>query len=192
MNNAYILFGKSGSGKGTQADLLIKHLKGSGEKVLYLSTGEHMRKFSQSGSYIAGIVKNTLDQGGLLPEFIAANTWSQYLIENFRGNQDLVLDGLARRLGEAVALEEALKYIGIKNIYAIFINTSDTWSIERLLGRGRSDDNQADIAERLNWFADNTMQSIDYFKTSSGVRYIEINGEQTIENVFSDILQALQ
>lgn len=198
MKNAYILFGKSGCGKGTQANLLVKNLESStaGNKALYISTGAYMRKFAETHSYIAGVTRDTLAKGGLLPEFLATTVWGNFLIEHFTGNEDLVLDGLARRLNESTILENALGYIGIQNIYVIFMNTSDTWSTERLLARGRDDDDADEIKKRLNWFSENTMQSINYFKNraseNSNIKYLEINGEQTIEEVHNSIVKALE
>lgn len=202
MKNAYILFGKSGCGKGTQANLLVKNLEsvtdsnGNINKALYISTGAYMRKFAETHSYIAGITRDTLEKGGLLPEFLATTVWGNFLIEHFTGSEDLVLDGLARRLNESTILENALEYIGIKNIYVIFMNTSDTWSTEKLLARGRADDDANEIKKRLNWFTENTMQSISYFKDRAGnstnIKYLEINGEQTIEEVHSSITEALE
>lgn len=192
MNNAYIFFGKSGSGKGTQAQLLIKRLEDQNNKVLYIETGAHLREFSQGPSYIAGLVKQTMVTGDLLPEFVAENTWANFLINNYTGSEILVLDGVARRLNEAEVLENALMYIGIKNIYVIFIKTSDEWSTDRLLGRGRFDDDTNEIKKRLDWFNVNTLPSIEYFKQSQNNKFIEINGEQVIENVHNDIVNALE
>jgi adenylate kinase family enzyme len=198
MKNAYILFGKSGCGKGTQANLLVKNLESGtlGNKALYISTGAHLRQFTKTDSFIASITRDALAKGELSPEFLATTMWGNFLIENFTGNEDLILDGLARRLDESMILENALEYIGIQNIYVIFINTSDVWSTERLLARGRADDDADEIKKRLNWFAENTMQSINYFKNKTSenlkIKYLEINGEQTIEEVHNSIIKALE
>ncbi len=192
MNNAYIFFGKSGSGKGTQAHLLMTKLESDSKKVLYIETGALIRSFAGTDSYIAGITKKDMEEGGLTPEFLATTFWGQFLISNFTGNESIVLDGVARRLDEAKMLISALKYIGIQNIYVIFINTSNEWSTDRLLARGRSDDDVNEIEKRLEWFAQNTMESLEYFKQNEDVNYIEINGEQSVEQVNADILNSLQ
>lgn len=191
MNNAYIFFGKSGSGKGTQAHLLMTNLETDAKKVLYIETGALIRSFAGTDSYIASITKKDMEEGGLTPEFLATTFWGQFLISNFTGNESIVLDGVARRVDEARMLVSALKYIGIQNIYVIFINTSNEWSTEKLLARGRSDDDINEIQKRLEWYAQNTMESLEYFKQNENVNYIEINGEQSVEQVHADIVKNL-
>lgn len=187
MHNAYIFFGKSGSGKGTQAHLLLSQLENGGHKALYIETGTLIRNFAGTSSYIAGIAKKEMEEGGLTPEFLATTFWGQFLIDNFTGNENIVLDGVARRVDEARMLISALKYIGISNIYVIFINTSNEWSTDRLLARGRSDDDPDEIKKRLSWFEQNTLDSLNYFKQNEHVKYVEVNGEQPIEKVQADI-----
>ena len=191
MNNAYIFFGRSGSGKGTQAHLLMTNLEAETKKVLYIETGALIRSFAGTDSYIASITKKDMEEGGLTPEFLATTFWGQFLISNFTGNESIVLDGVARRVDEAKMLISALKYIGIHNIYVIFINTSNEWSTEKLLARGRSDDDINEIQKRLEWYAQNTMESLEYFKQNENVNYIEINGEQSVEQVHADIVKNL-
>lgn len=191
MNNAYIFFGRSGSGKGTQAHLLMTNLEAETKKVLYIETGALIRSFAGTDSYIASITKKDMEEGGLTPEFLATTFWGQFLISNFTGNESIVLDGVARRVDEARMLVSALKYIGIQNIYVIFINTSNEWSTEKLLARGRSDDDINEIQKRLEWYAQNTMESLEYFKQNENVNYIEINGEQSVEQVHADIVKNL-
>lgn len=188
MKTAYIFFGKSGSGKGTQAKLLIEKLNTDGHKTVYIETGARLRNFIEKGTFISNIVGQTLEQGGLLPEFLPINMWTQALIDEYTGNEVLILDGVARRIGEAPILATALRYIGIENVCVIDIAVSDSWSTDRLLARGRSDDDPEEIKKRLAWFTENTALVVDYFKEKENFKIFTINGEQTIEQVHTEII----
>ena len=63
--------------------------------------------------------------------------------------------------------------------------------MERLLGRGRIDDNHDDIKTRLGWYETDVVPAIDFYKNNPKYNFIEINGEQTIEKVHQDILGKL-
>lgn len=188
---AFILVGKSGSGKGTQAELLIDYLKKKDRPVLYMETGKKFREFTKRDTYSSQLTKKVLDEGGLLPAFLPIWVWADSLIENFTGKEDMVFDGLARQINEAPVLDRALKFYGIQNPFVIVINVSDEWATTRLTERGRSDDNDEDIKRRLQWFQDNVVPVIDYFKDKEGYRFIEINGEQTIEQVHKEIIDKI-
>jgi len=54
----------------------------------------------------------------------------------------------------------------------------------------RPDDKPKAIKERLEEFEEETKLVINYYKKQA--RLIEINGEQSIEDVFKDILKALK
>ena len=89
---AFIFYGISGCGKGTQAKLLIEHLKKIDGKrdTIYIETGARIREFiADNAGYTRDLVKDVLDKGGLLPEFIPINVWSHFLITRFTGNENI-------------------------------------------------------------------------------------------------------
>src|ERR1035437_11069256 len=98
---AYIFIGRSGCGKGTQAELLIKNLENRGEKTLHVETGAFFREFIKKNLYTEVLAKNIVDSGGLMPEAMAINMWVSYLVDNFTGKEQLIFDGAPRRLMEA-------------------------------------------------------------------------------------------
>lgn len=191
VKTAYIFFGKSGSGKGTQANLLINHFNQAEKPVLYIETGARLRKFINEQNFVSDLTKKTLLSGGLLPEFLPITVWSQALTQEYTGNELLILDGVSRRIPEAPILKNALKYIGIQRMLVINIVVSDEWSTDRLIGRGRDDDNHQEIQKRLSWFSENTAPVLDYFKKEDIFEIIDINGEQTIEQVHNEIIQKI-
>jgi len=187
-NEVCIFIGRSGCGKGTQTELYIKKLEEINDSnTLHIETGSLLREMAKSNSYTSKIVKGILDVGGLMPESIVISLWTDYLINNFFGKENIVFDGTARRLYEAEILDRTLKFYNILKYKVIYINVSRNWAIERLLARGRKDDTEEDIEKKMEWFDKEVMLSIDFFKNNKNCEFIDVNGEQTIEQVHNEI-----
>src|SRR5579859_3973552 len=108
-----IFYGKSGSGKSTQSQLLISYLKEKDPKhnVVYIEPGSSFRNFAKSqDNFTSRLVKETMDGGGLLPEFLPVWVWTSYFINNLKGDEHLILDGLARHSDEVPILYRAIKF----------------------------------------------------------------------------------
>ncbi len=189
----FIFYGRSGCGKGTQADLLIKHLEKTEpkRKVLYAETGDLLRAFAAQDGYSNKLVKDVLDTGGLLPEFMPIFVWSRFLAENLTDNEHLVFDGVCRRTPEAPILNSALKFYKREKPIVILIEVSLDWAKERLLARGRSDDDQAEVERRLAWYEKDVVPTMKFFEKNPDYRFLKINGEQTIEKVHEDIIKEI-
>ena len=189
----FIFYGRSGCGKGTQADLLIKHLEKTEpkRKVLYAETGDLLRAFAAQDGYSNKLVKDVLDTGGLLPEFMPIFVWSRFLAENLTDNEHLVFDGVCRRTPEAPILDSALKFYKREKPIVILIDVSREWAKERLLARGRSDDDQAEVERRLAWYEKDVVPTMKFFEKNPDYRFLKINGEQTIEKVHEDIIKEI-
>lgn len=189
---AFIFYGRSGSGKGTQARLLIEKLKEkTGREVVYIETGAAIREFVKGENKVNKLVGDVINEGGLLPAFIPIYLWTSILQQQFTGGEDLVLDGLARRPKEAPVLGTALEFLGFKKTIIFTIDVSHDWSVEKLLARGRSDDNEEDIRNRLEWYDSEVEGAIQYFCDNDQYTCIKINGEQTIEEVHAEILEKI-
>jgi adenylate kinase family enzyme len=187
----FIFFGLSGAGKGTQAKKLAEYLADSDPQhtTLSLSTGVLFREFMDTGTWTASRVKAILDEGGLLPEFLPVWIWTEYLNKHIKDNTEhLILDGVSRRRPEAPVLKSALSfYEREETTDIIFVHISRERAIERLLERGRYDDNRGDIKARLDWFDANVRPAVDYFKMESAARVHDVDGEQSVEDVFAEI-----
>ncbi len=190
-----IFFGPSGAGKGTQAKLLKEYLEKSDPsvKALYFGTGERIRNFVKENKNDTALrIEKILSEGGLLPSFLPVWLWSQFLVNEYTGSEHLIFDG-TRRVLEVEALDTALCFYEKEEVHIVVLNVSKEWSITRLTERGREDDKSTeDIESRLSWYETEVVPAINFFK-ETGERYIvhDINGEQIIEEVHSDITQAL-
>lgn len=189
-----IFFGCSGAGKGTQANLIIEKLKilDPDNKTVYVETGERFRKFiSSSDSYAATLANEVLSSGALLPAFLPIWMWASIFVESVGEKDHVILDGLARRGEEAPILDSAIHFFKRPNPVVIFLDTSMGEATRRLLARGRHDDKQEKIEARLKWFEENVMDSVRYFEKSDNCKFFKINGDQSIEKVHQDIMEAL-
>lgn len=190
-SRATLFFGRSGCGKGTQAKLLADFLKSQGREVLYIGTGSQFREFIKEENYASKIARDILREGGLIPVFLPIWIWTGILIKKFSGKEDWVLDGLCRRREESVALDSAFDFYKIEKPNVVLINVSKEWSFARMMERKRADDTPEKIQNRLDWYEKDVVPSIEYFRGRTGYNFIEIDGEQSIDNVHRDIINKL-
>ncbi|MFA4975424.1 MAG: nucleoside monophosphate kinase [Candidatus Paceibacterota bacterium] len=190
-SKAIVFFGRSGCGKGTQAKLLADFLKGKGREVLYVETGSSFRELSKEENLTGKNIQDIIKNGYLIPVFLPIWIWTGFMIKNFTGKEDMILDGVCRRYEEAVALDSAFDFYKIEKPNIILVNVSKEWSYQRMLERKRADDTPEKIENRLNWYEKDVLPSVEYFKNKLGYNFIDVNGEQSIENVHKDIISAI-
>ncbi|MBX4206207.1 nucleoside monophosphate kinase [Candidatus Parcubacteria bacterium] len=181
-----IFIGRSGCGKGTQAGLLKDriHRQDEGKSpILYVETGEHFRNFIRGTSFSSTLSQEIYGRDERQPDFLAGWMWANLLIQEMGPGMHIVFDGAPRAVSEAELLTTALTFY--KRERPVVIHE------ERLLARGRSDDRTlAKIDKRLDWFDKDVLPAIEYFKRDPYYRFIEVDGEQTIEGVHRDIIAA--
>ena len=213
-----IFLGKQGSGKGTQAELFGKKFGldyvGSGDLLR-----ERMRKNDFTGKKIKGIMKEgELNPTSVIFKLWLDKFENFKKEEKLKG---FIIDGSPRKIFEAYLIDDALGWYGWKkNLKVVLIDISRRVAIQRLLKRRmckkcgkiipyvgdfkkvkkcpdcqgelikRMDDNLPAIKERLSWFRTDVQPVINFYKKTG--RLIRINGEQSIENVFKDILKVIK
>jgi adenylate kinase family enzyme len=204
--------GRSGCGKGTQAELLKNYLENKKkeegneeEKVMHLTTGGNFRELIKRDIYTTNEIKETLNAGGLMPEFLAIWNWSNIFINNLTENETIILDGAPRKLIEVDALDSAINFYDYKKVTIIYLNVSKDWAVNRLASRGREDDDQKEEQERkMSWFESDVLPCIDLYKNKSedivnfpnqnniDYNFLEINGEQSVEEVSAELISKLK
>ena len=180
-----IVLGRSGSGKGTQAELLKKLL----DPCLYIYAGDLFRELSEADTLAGKKVKELLASGGLPPEWIAAFLWQKELVYGVRGAENIIIDGSPRRLDEAQELDEVLTWLGRFNIKAILVDITEDEAVKRLLKRGRADDSEESIRERLHWFNTEAAPAVEYYEKSG--RLIRVDGMGSVEEIHERIKKEL-
>ena len=189
----FILIGRSGSGKGTQAALLQGALEDKGlQNVRHVTTGGGFREFIQSDGYIAKRAREINDTGGLQPEFLAVWNWANIFINSVTGNETIILDGAPRKPFEAGILHSAVTFLDYKNPTVIYLDVTESGSREHLAGRGRPDDKiESDVTNRMNWFETEVLPTLDVYLNDPRYTVLHINGNQTIENVHKEIMEKI-
>jgi adenylate kinase family enzyme len=196
MLHTVVFIGRSGCGKGTQAALLKERIIARDpdkRQLLYVETGERFRQFFRGDTYTERLAKEIYELDERQPNFLGSYMWSQILIDEFHENMHLFLDGVARSRPEAELITTAFEFYKREKPTIIYLNVSRKWSEDRLLARGREDDKTlSKITKRLDWFERDTLPSIEYFKQLRFYRFLDINGEQSIEKVQKDIIEAYE
>ncbi|MDP2651143.1 MAG: nucleoside monophosphate kinase [bacterium] len=194
MLHTVIFIGRSGCGKGTQADLLKEYIRehdADKRHLLYVETGEHFRRLIRQDNYSAKLALEVHERDERQPDFLACSMWGKILIEELDENMHIIFDGAPRAIDEAHVLTTAMKFYKREKPTIIYLDVSRRWSEDRLLARRRMDDRGiAHIDKRLNWFDADTLPALEYFKSDPFYRVLEINGEQEIDKVHSDIVEA--
>lgn len=181
----FILIGPPGSGKGTQAKLLLKKLK----QHYYVYPGEIFRKLFSLNTDAGNRIKKIGEKGDLQPEEFAITMWMHEISFHVKENQGFLLDGSPRKIGEAKSLYKFLKFLDrIKTTIILLINISEKESYKRLTNRvdaatgkaiKRTDDNKKKIDLRWELYRKDTVPALNYIKRYC--RVVEINGEQPID-----------
>ncbi len=177
----FVLIGRSGSGKGTQAELVKEFLEKRDGKgtVFYLSTGEHMRTLIKERPELETsefLDKKIMALGNKAPDFLTIWIWAKELIYNIKSNQHIIFDGTPRTLLEARTLDEALEFYERENVKPILVDISPEEARERLLKRGRGDDAEEQIRNRLAYYEKRVAPAVEYYRKESKNKLIVVDG----------------
>jgi adenylate kinase family enzyme len=187
----FIFIGRSGSGKGTQAEMLKAYLEKEGSApVTYVQTGQRFRDFTKGDSHTAQLAREVIETGALMPEFLGVWNWSSIFVESIKGDEHLILDGMPRRLREAHIFDSAMNFYERNMPMVIYLDISHDMAKERLLARGRADDNHDDIDRRLAWFETDVVEVLEWYERDRNYNFVRIDGEQSIEKINQDIMSA--
>ena len=190
---SFIFIGRSGCGKGTQAKLLEKTLLDKDiAPILYIETGDEFRSFIKGDSFSERKSREFYENDLRQPDFLAAYMWTKNIIENYTDGSSVIFDGTPRSLPEVRVMESAFLFYNFKKSFVIHLNVSRKWAEERLLSRGRADDKAlARIEKRLDWYDSDVAPTVEYFKKSELVNFIEVKGEDQIESIHKKIVSAI-
>ena len=189
-----IFIGRSGCGKGTQADLLLKHFarREPATPNLYLVTGDRFRELVGGSGLTSRLVGEWLSRCERLPDFLAVWNWADWFQTKYQAGARVVIDGAPRSPREAELLLGALDFYQLPPPTVIHLAVSHDWAKARLLGRGRADDREeADVERRLAWFETEVAPALAFLKNRPEVRVLEVNGERPVEVIHQEIVAQL-
>jgi adenylate kinase len=176
-----VLLGPPGAGKGTQAEKLAEKLQ-----IPHLSTGELFRENIGNGTKLGLEAKRYLDAGDLVPAEL-----TNELVDDRLSKPDLdagfILDGYPRSVQQAQALHDMLERRGIQLDAVLEFRVPEDTLFERLKARGRADDTDDVIRNRMNVYRDETAPLIEYY--SDELKTVDAVG--SVDEVFARALRAV-
>lgn len=210
-----LLMGPPGAGKGTQAANLVKEFG-----IPHISTGDMFRAAIKEGSELGKQAKACIDAGNLVPDEITIGIVRERLSKD-DCKKGFILDGFPRTLEQADALTKILSDLGLSLKSVVNITVPASELVDRAVGRRickscgatyhvkfspsrtdgvcdecggelyqRADDTEETMKNRLSVYEAQTKPLIDYYQKAG--LYLEIDGRQAIDKVFSDIVKELK
>ena len=205
-----VLFGPPGAGKGTQAARIT-----DSTGLPQVSTGDMLRAAVKNGTDTGIAAKQYMDDGKLVPDSIIIDLIKERILESDAKN-GVMFDGFPRTVPQAEALADITEVT-----HVIAIEVPDERIVERICGRyscvacgavyhdsfnptklegvcdecggsdmkRRADDNESTVLQRLSAYHEQTSPLADWYE-SKGI-FHRINGDRGIDEITSDILQAL-
>lgn len=176
-----VLLGPPGAGKGTQAALLSDNLS-----VPHISTGDLFRANIGEGTPLGIEAKQYMDAGELVPTEVTARMVESRLQE-VDAAEGFLLDGFPRTVEQAEILAALLEKSGLALDGVLNFRVDEDVVVERMLARGRADDNEETIRTRLRVYRDETAPLINHY----GDAIINIEAEGGVEEINARVLKAL-
>jgi adenylate kinase len=183
-----VLLGAPGSGKGTQAALLVERLG-----LPHISTGALLRDAIKRGTRLGLAVKEITEKGELVPDDVMSD-----LVKERLGRDDaadgFILDGYPRTLEQAKVLDAILEELARPVEVAILIDVDAGQIIKRIELRaeeeGRSDDTVDVLRNRMRVYQEKTAPVADYYADRGLLT--RVLGSGTRDEVLERILSVLQ
>ena len=209
-----ILLGPPGAGKGTQAAGIVEKYN-----IPHISTGDIFRKNIKEGTELGKKAKGYIDQGLLVPDELTVGLVTDRISQP-DCEKGFMLDGFPRNVAQAQHLDKYLKEVGISLDKVVNIEVDKDILVGRAVGRRickscgatyhvefnppkvdgicdvcggelyqRADDNEETVSKRIQVYLDETKPLVNYYSEEGIIA--NINGQQSIDKVFGDIVEAL-
>ena len=210
-----IMLGAPGAGKGTQAKKIAAKYE-----IPHISTGDIFRANIKNNTELGKKAKTYMDQGLLVPDELTVGLVTDRISQPDCKN-GFMLDGFPRNVSQAVQLDAFLKEHGIALDKVINIEVDKEKLVARAVGRRickscgatyhiefnpskeegvcdickgelyqRADDNEETVSKRIQVYLDETKPLADYYSKVGIIA--DIDGQQSIDKVFNDIVSALE
>jgi adenylate kinase len=211
-----VLLGPPGSGKSTQAHLLVDRLH-----VAHIETGTALKKVAGGNTAFSKSLYETIN---VRKELVSDGTVGKvldYEMEKVAVDTGVVVDGAPRRISQIDEVEDAFAHYSRSIDTVIFINLPEAVSVERIASRfactacgkkyvigererathdlkcseckgileQRVDDTPEGVRKRLNVFAEETLPVIEHYRALG--KLLQVDGTKEIAEIFQDIEKGL-
>ena len=158
-----ILFGKPGSGKGTQAEFVK-----SKYDLIHISTGDIFRYNISQQTDLGILAKSYMEKGDLVPDNVTIKMLEAE-VNKLPDANGFIFDGFPRTTIQAEMLDEFLQTKDLSISMTIALEVDEDILIERLINRGKEsgrvdDQDKSKIQNRFEEYNKKTSTLIDYYK----------------------------
>jgi len=210
-----VLLGAPGSGKGTQAKLLVEKYR-----IPQISTGDLLRAAVAAGTELGKRAKAAMDAGQLVTDDIVLGIIQERLVEP-DARSGFILDGFPRNIPQAQALDAMLARVGQPLQLSLLVDIDPEVLMKRITGRRtcgscgaiyniyftppkqpgkcdkcggvlqhRSDDNETTVRSRLEVYEQQTAPLVSYYKAQGKLRTVK--GLGSINDIFTNICDVIE
>ena len=202
-----VLLGAPGSGKGTQAKMLVEKYN-----IPQISTGDLLRAAVKAKTKLGKVAKAAMDAGELVSDDLVLSIIEERLMESDT-RRGFILDGFPRNIPQAQALDNKLSWMNKPIQISLHLHVDQDILIKRITGRMicakcgaiynkyfnapqvkgvcdncggkkfpiRADDNEATVRNRLGIYNEETEPLINYYKAQGKLRTVV--GEGALDEI---------
>jgi len=185
-----VFFGPPGSGKGTQAKLLVKELN-----ILHLSTGDILREKLSDGDKLSIKLKEIMSSGNLVSDEIINQIIANKLM-SIKCSKGFILDGYPRTISQSEFLLTFSKSNSLN--FDIIFDFKINFKLveERILSRSkqeqRSDDNIEVIKTRLDKYIEVTHPVSQFFSVNFSQKFFTIDASQEVFKIQKELINIIK
>lgn len=182
MKKLILIVGAPGSGKTTDAEIIAKNNE---KNIVHYSTGDLLRAEVANKSELGNEIDGYISKGNLVPLKIVVATIVSAI--NNSPRDTVIIDGYPRSIEQMDALEDFLKNEDNINLVAVIkAEVSEATAMDRVLGRARGADDNAEVFKnRMKVFTE-PMEDIAKFYSAQNVYHV-VDAERSIEEIVKDM-----
>jgi adenylate kinase len=183
-----ILFGKPGSGKGTQAEFVKRKYD-----LVHISTGDLFRNNISNNTDLGLLAKSYMEKGDLVPDEVTIKMLEAEVNKHSNAN-GFIFDGFPRTTIQAEILDQFLSTLKLSISMTIALEVDENLLIDRLINRGKDsgradDQDRSKIQNRFEEYNNKTYPLINYYKNQN--KFFEVNGVGDINEISARIFNTI-
>jgi len=192
MTKDIILMGIQGSGKGTQAKLLLEHF---GEKMKYFEMGGILRALQSTDNAIGNYLARYVPKGQLIKPAVSA--WLRNVFMETLEEEDMVLwDGMLRTVEQTIQIVQKMRDKE-RSFVVVDLAIPDEEVYKRVAKRvnadgshARKDDiNEQAIRNRIEAFHRDTKPALEWLEEQGLL--VRVDGMRSEGEIFAEILRII-